>query len=91
VRMPQACGDPDLEEEPLRSERGGELGAQDLKGDGPIVPEVVGKVDRGHAAASELALDAVAISQGRREAVECVGQRGNRRMPFLERMGDRAR
>ena len=30
---------------------GGELGAEDLEGDRPVVPEVVGEVDRGHAAA----------------------------------------
>jgi hypothetical protein len=76
--MLQAGGDPDLQEEPLGSEQGGELGAQDLESDGPIVPEVVGEVDRGHAAASELALDAIAIGQGGREEVGCVGQRGNR-------------
>jgi hypothetical protein len=68
--MLQAGGDPDLLKESLRSERGGELGAQDLERDGPIVPEIVGEVDRGHAAASELALDAVAIGQGGHEEIE---------------------
>ena len=43
---------------------GGELGAQDLERDRAVVPEVVGEVDRGHAAASELALEAVAVGQG---------------------------
>jgi hypothetical protein len=83
--MLQAGGDPDLLEESLRSERGGELGAQNLERDGPIVPEVVSEVDHGHAAASELALDAIPIGQGGREESGCVGQGGNRRMPFLER------
>ena len=72
--MLQAGGDPDLLEESLRSERGGELGAQDLERDGPVVPEVVREVDHGHAAASELALDAIAIGQGGREGVGCFGQ-----------------
>ena len=85
VRMLQAGGDPDLLEESLRSERGGELGAQDLERDGAIVPEVVREVDHGHAAAAELALDAVAVGQGGREEGGCVGQEGwraeDRRMP----------
>ena len=88
--MLQASGDPDLPEESLRAERGGELGAQDLEGDGPIVPEIVSEIDGGHAAASELALDAIAIGQGGREEVGRLGQRGNRRMPYCVRMGYRA-
>ena len=85
--MLQASGDPDLLEESLGAERGGELGAQDLERDGPIVPEVVGEIDGGHAAASELALDAIAIGQGGREEVGRLGQRGDRRMPYRVRMG----
>jgi len=74
--MPEPGGDPDLLEEPLRAERGGELGAQDLEGDGTIVAEIVCQVDRGHAAASELALDAVAIGQGGRPGLRGVRERG---------------
>ncbi len=69
VRMLQAGGDPDLLEESLRSERGGELGAQDLERDGPIVPEIVGEVDHGHAAAAELALDALPVGKSATQAV----------------------
>ena len=65
--MPQSGGDFDLEEKPLGSERGGELRSQDLQGDGSIVPDVVGEIDRSHTAASELALDAIAVGQGGRE------------------------
>ena len=72
--MLQAGGDPDLLEESLGSERGGELGAEDLERDGPVVPEVVREVDHGHAAAPELTLDAVPIGQGGREGVGCFGQ-----------------
>jgi hypothetical protein len=68
----QAGGDPDLPEEPLGSERGGELGAQHLERDGPIVPEVVGEIDGGHAATAKLALDPIAIGQGGREEGRCV-------------------
>jgi hypothetical protein len=85
--MLQPGGGPDLQEESLRSQRGGELGAQDLEGDRPIVPEVVGEVDRGHPAASELTLDAVAIGQGGPEEIGWVGQRGNRRVPFVDEDG----
>ena len=74
--MLQAGGDPDLLEESLRSERGGELGAQDLERDGPIVPEVVREVDHGHAAASELALDAIPIGQGRLKSGHRLGHGG---------------
>ena len=88
--MLQASGDPDFLEESLRAERGRELGAQDLERDGPIVPEVAGEIDGGHAAASELALDAVAIGQGGREEVGRLGQRGDRRMPSGVRVGYRA-
>ena len=34
-----------------------QLGVQDLERDRPVVPEVMGEVDRGHAAAAELALE----------------------------------
>ncbi len=42
---------------------------QHLEGDRPVVAEVVGEVDRGHAAAAELAFDRVAVAQG-------LGERG---------------
>ena len=44
--------------------RGGELGPEHLDGDLAVVLEVVGEVDRGHAARAELALDAVAVREG---------------------------
>ena len=40
-----------------------ELGVEDLEGDGAVVPEVAGEVDRGHAAAAELALEGVAAGE----------------------------
>ena len=40
---------------------GGELGAEHLEGDLPVVLEVVGEVDGRHAALAQLALDAVAL------------------------------
>ena len=61
--MLQPGGDADLLEEPVRSEGGGEVGAEDLQGDLAVVAEVVGEVHCGHPAAAELALDAVALGQ----------------------------
>ena len=42
---------------------GGELGVKHFQGDRPVVAEVMGQVDRGHAAAPELALEAVAVGK----------------------------
>ena len=56
--MLQVGGDPDLRQEPLGAEDGGELGAEDFDGDLAVVLQVVGEVDGGHAAAAELALEA---------------------------------
>ena len=41
---------------------------QDLDGDLAAVLEVLGEVDGGHAALAELALEAVAVGEGRGEA-----------------------
>ena len=62
--MLQVGGDPDLGEEALGAEHGGELGPQDLEGDLAVVLAVVGEVDGGHAAAAELAFDGVAVAEG---------------------------
>ena len=63
VRVLEVGGGLDLGQEALGADDGGEFGAEDLDGDGAIVLEVVGQVDRGHAALAELALDAVAVGQ----------------------------
>ena len=76
--MLEPGGEPDLALEPLRAERRGQLRMQDLEGDGAVVPNVPGEVDRGHAAAPELALEAVAVAQGGLERVTVVGQMGAR-------------
>ena len=57
-------------QEPLGAQDGGELGADDLDRDLPLVLEVLGEVHRGHAARAEFAFDAVAVSQCRGESVE---------------------
>ena len=60
----------DLGEEPLGAECRGEIGVQHLDRDLAVVLEVVREVDRGHAARAELALDAVAVGEGRAETQE---------------------
>ena len=54
----------DLTEEALGTDAPGEVGEQDLEGDEPVVAEVAGEVDGSHAAATELALEHVAVAQG---------------------------
>ena len=65
----------DLAQEALGPERGGQLGVQHLERDRAVVPEVVGEVHRGHAAAPELALEPVAVSKTIHQALGKIGQR----------------
>jgi hypothetical protein len=61
--MLEPGGEADLALEAVGPERGGELGEEELEGDGAVVAEVLGQVDDGHAAAPELALG-VAVGEG---------------------------
>src|SRR2546425_6954743 len=61
VGVVEASGNLDLAEEPLRAERAGQLGVQNLDCDLAMVLPIMGKVDRGHPAAAELALDRVSV------------------------------
>ena len=61
--MLQARGEPDLALVALGTERGGELRVEHLEGHRPVVLEVLGEEDRGHAAAAELALEGVPVPQ----------------------------
>ena len=54
----------DLGEEAFAAEHGAEFGPEDLEGDGAIVLDVVGEIDRRHAAGTELTLQAVAVGEG---------------------------
>jgi hypothetical protein len=47
---------------------------EDLQRHVSVVLEVLGQVDRGHATGTELALDAVAVSQGRGQALQGLSQ-----------------
>ena len=62
--MLEARGEPDLAEEPLRSEAGGQFSMEDLEGDWAVVAEVARQVDRGHAATPELTLEGIAVGEG---------------------------
>jgi hypothetical protein len=64
VGMLQPGAEPDLSEEPLRSQHRRQVRMQDLERYRAVVPEITGQIDRGHAAAAQLALDDVAIGEG---------------------------
>ncbi len=67
VRMIEPGRDPDLAQEPFGAEHGRQLRPQHLERDPAVVPQVLGQVDRCHAALAELPLDAVAIGEGGRQ------------------------
>ena len=69
VGMGEPRGEPDLAQEPVGAQGGGELGAQRLEGDDATVPEVVGQEDDRHPAATQLALDRATARQGRPHAL----------------------
>jgi len=53
--------------------------------EGAVVLEIVGEIDGGHAAGAEIAFDAVAVGNGRGEAVEVRCHRGPKMQRGLER------
>ena len=73
VRVLEVGGELDLGQEPLGADDGRELGAEQLERDPPVVAEVLGQVDGGHAAGADLALDPVAVGQGELEAALRLG------------------
>ena len=72
ARMIQARDDVDLAQKSIRADRRGELRVQNLQRDVPMVFHVVGEIDRRHAAAADLALDAIASGQRALETAEGV-------------------
>src|SRR4029077_11818851 len=63
MRVRQSSGDPDLAEESLGAERGGEAGPEHLDRDlAPVLP-VLGQVDGRPAAATKLSLDRISVSE----------------------------
>jgi len=67
VRVSQLGRDLDLAEESLKAEDRGKLGPEDLEGHAALVLQVLGEIDRGHAAAPQLAAERVAVGEGRLE------------------------
>jgi len=76
VRMLQGGDGLDLAEEALGPDDRGQLWAHHLDRDFAIVLEVLGQVDRGHAALAELPLDAVAVGEGSLQSGHRLGHRG---------------
>src|SRR5262245_48525872 len=62
--MLQPRGRANLGEKTLSTERGTEVGMEDLDGDVAVVADVVREIDRRHAAGAELPIDAIAIGEG---------------------------
>ena len=63
----------DLRKEPLGSDNRSEFRLQDFECGLPLVLEVVGKVDRGHPALTDLTLDAVSALESCVQAGDGVG------------------
>jgi hypothetical protein len=62
--MGEAGRDLDLTGKALRTHRGGQLRAQYLHRHSAMMFEVLGEIHRGHAALSQLPLDAIAVGEG---------------------------
>ena len=75
--MLQPGGELDLALEALGAERAREIGVQHLERDRPVVPQILGEEDGGHAAPPELALEGV--------------RRGKRRLQLHPEVCHRAR
>ena len=70
VRMIQPGGDLDLSQKPLGPEHRCQLGPEHLDGHGAVVLQVVGEIDRRHAAAAELVREGVAAGERGVETLE---------------------
>src|SRR5688500_9319974 len=62
--MLKICCDADLGQEAFYAEYGAELGVEELEGDGAIVPDVAGEVDRRHSSGADLPLYVIAFRKG---------------------------
>jgi hypothetical protein len=66
--MSEIRSDLDLAHEAFGAERSRELGTQNLDGYSTTMFDILGEIDRRHPACAQLALDAVAVGEGYREA-----------------------
>jgi hypothetical protein len=67
VRMLEPGNDVDLVEKAVGPQSMGQLGMEHFDRDGTVVSGILGKVNRGHTAVAQLALERVAAEQGLRE------------------------
>jgi hypothetical protein len=77
VRVLQAGAEPDLTEETLGAQHLGQLGMENFERYGPIMLQVVGQENPGHAAASQLMLEPVVVGQGGLKTSQHIGQAGS--------------
>ncbi len=73
MRMLKTRRDLDLTEEAIWPKGRSKLGSQDLHRHLAVVLQILGEVDRGHAARAKLFLDGIAVGEGGFETVEGVG------------------
>ena len=90
--MLQVGRDLDLGQEPLDAEHRAQLGIQDLERDLAVVAHVAGEVDGRHPAATDLAVNGVAVLQcggegGEHQAGPKLPPEGQRRQPSVQEPG----
>ncbi len=61
--MTESGGDPDLTEEPVRSDGSRQIRVQDLDGNGAVMAGVARQEHRGHAAAADLPLNLISAAK----------------------------
>jgi len=83
MRMLESGGELDLAQESVGAQARRELRVERLERDGTVVPEIVSQEDSRHAPATELALDAVAVSQGSLKPSGGIDQVVSREAPSL--------
>ena len=71
--MLQLGRDLDLAVEPLRTDGCGQLRVEHLDGDVALMLQIQGQIDRGHAAATQLALDGISVGKSDLETGEDLG------------------
>jgi hypothetical protein len=67
--------EPDLAKEALLTQYDGKVRVQDLESNEPVMADVSSQVHRGHAAATQLPLDHIAVTQGFLELEIVLGHR----------------
>ena len=78
--MLQAGGQLDLAEESIGAQGRGKLGPEQLDRHGAMVLQILGEIDRRHAAGPDFPLDLVPLGKRRLELVECRHELGRRKV-----------